>query len=147
MCLKPFPFNVPCFQAFSGHGLTEAAFAAQIRTLMIVVLGFSVATLAMYAYIDRLTMQKLEDDKQRRQVVRREARRQRQRDEDEEQELLRLERQLSNTYATSSLSDDVSSGDEAAPEPTAAAQEPAAPLEEPKKASLGEIYRQGRWCE
>ena len=42
-------------QMFSGHGATEATFAAQIRILMVVVLGFSAATLAMqvqsYIYV------------------------------------------------------------------------------------------------
>ena len=36
---------------FSGHGATEATFAAQIRTLMLGVLGFSIATLAMYGKV------------------------------------------------------------------------------------------------
>ncbi|GAX74906.1 hypothetical protein CEUSTIGMA_g2352.t1 [Chlamydomonas eustigma] len=69
-------------KAFSGHGASEASFASQIRTLMLVVLGFSVAALAMYAYIDKKTSQRQDAERQRRMDSKLLARIQRKQDEE-----------------------------------------------------------------
>ncbi|GAX76146.1 hypothetical protein CEUSTIGMA_g3590.t1 [Chlamydomonas eustigma] len=53
-------------KAFSGHGASAVSFADQIRTLMMVVLGFSAATLAMYAYVDKKTSQRQDAERQKK---------------------------------------------------------------------------------
>jgi len=113
-------------QVFSGQGMTAASFESQIRTLMTIVLMFSAAALAMYAYIDRETTRTMEDDRRTRQEARRQQRRL-----DEAAEGPELGRISSGETASSSSS---SSEDESMSNP------PSAQPAKETQASLGEIF-------